>query len=219
MSLLAREYALALDDLLVHELTPQERKLAWREIRAIIEDMAFNYAVREKRIPPREEDYVHALAAIKPPGEVQHTFVRRKPVYAKRVKRKRITTWSVLFVLVAFSALAWTFATSEASEAVFSYADGGADLKADTLKPFNVTRPYERLEITANVFSGSFVELMLIDPRGEPVWSQTFGKDRNWAHGSVAAPLEGQYFFRVRFVGTPQANAISAEVRGVYATR
>ncbi len=219
MSLIAREYALALDEVLEDRLTAKERKLAWREVRGVIDDLAFSHSLREGRIPPSDDDYHLALEAVKPPAAAAEVFVRRQPVYAGRVRRKRITTWSILLFLALFGTLSWGFITSEASEPLISYSDGGTGLEQDTFRTFNVTRDYTRLEIVANVFSSSFVEVMIIDPRGDPVWSQTFGEDRNWAHGAVASPLDGQYLLRVRFVGEAAANAISVDVRGVYATR
>lgn len=196
------------------------RSAAVKEARRVVDAMAFRFALMDERPLPEDLDYLRALEAVKPPERAAEVLARRAPIYARARRRRLVTTWTVLPLVVALvGALAWA-ATSE---------------KADTLAEVNdrVTAPTSverRFEVGDNItrlhVEGTFVvprdavgaiEVFLIDPSGRTrIYDSFVPGGNNYLRENVPDPEPGEWTLLVDYGSEGSA---FVRVNGVYPAR
>ncbi|HVL47343.1 MAG TPA: hypothetical protein VM889_02170 [Candidatus Thermoplasmatota archaeon] len=209
-----------LDDALENRLTFAERKLARREAKSLIEDMAFRFGMFEERPLPDDIDYARALEALKDPPAAAAAFVARKPVYKARVRRKRFTRIAVLALVVVGGWAFADFATSEVATPLVNIADGGIDpMTKSNETTFVVTPDFTRVRFDANVrvFNDDGLVIVTVrDPDGLVVWTQDFSRrGTGVAHRNIQGDELKAGEWTVRYEFGDAAGHLHVEAHGV----
>src|SRR5581483_9923831 len=160
------DYQVALDEALARPgaegralLPPSLRKAALRDVRRIVEAMAFRFALMDERALPEDLDYLRAIEAMKPPPRAAEVLARRRPIYARARRRRLTVTWVTLAIVVlGVVALAYG-ATSEKADRVVdlstsrtAYANFTVDGNATRLHVDGTILPARGEEGTIEIF-------------------------------------------------------------------
>ncbi|GEM_PF-5540451 len=167
------DYQVALDEAMAKRgpegrplLEAPYRKQALREIRRLLEAMAFRYALLDERALPEDLDYLRALEGLKPAPEAARVLARKRPVYARARRRRLVTTWvSLAVVVLAVAALAWA-ATSEKAERVVDLSTSQTTNATFSIGP-NVTRIHVDGTILPAKGQEGTIDIFLTSPSGK----------------------------------------------------
>lgn len=179
VSLDARAYLLEVEAALEEAGMPRrQRKLAVREVRSLLQEMAFDLAARKREPSPRDLHHDLALQAMKPPEATARVLMDRRDTYRDRTRRKRWRTLALLVLVVVAGIAVWSFSTSQASDPVYTWTKGVPNATtASYMDNFTVEEGYERLDLELRVLQvsegGSFT-VWLFDPDHETVLHQEF---------------------------------------------
>lgn len=174
-------------------LAPGLRKQALRETRRVIEAMAFRFAILDERALPEDLDYLRAIEAMKPPAKAAQVLARKQPVYARARRRRLVTTWtSLAIVLLAIAALAYG-ATSEKAERVVELSTSQT-ANATFVVGENVTRLHVDATIVAGRGNEGTIEIFLYSPSGKvlALWPAGDVRD-NYLRSNVDLPEKGEW--------------------------
>lgn len=167
------DYQVALDEALARPgddgrplLEAAHRKTALREVRRAIEAMAFRFALLDERALPEDLDYLRAIEAMKPPAKAAKVLARKRPVYARARRRRLITTWTTLAILlVAVAALVYG-ATSEKADRLVDLSTSRSANATFEVGP-DVTRLYVAGTILPAKGQEGTIEIFLYSPSGQ----------------------------------------------------
>lgn len=121
------EQALAAPDAHGQPLLPAPlRSQALRETRRLVDAMAFRYALIDERPLPEDLDYIRALEGLKSPDKVARVLARRRPHYARTRRRRLVTTWTTLAIIMAVVVGFAYAATLEKAETLAQINERGA---------------------------------------------------------------------------------------------
>lgn len=204
------DYTVRLDEALLPHLNPAERKMATREVRRLVEDLAFRFAFMDDRVMPEDIDYARALEAIKPPPAAAPVLARRAPVYRKRRVRKSITTLLVLlFLTVSVGAFANLVASERADVLVDEWRVGSSTPRSvSESQSFTVPAGTSRLQLAGPVIvlgdrTGerlNTITVTLLDPQGNARFAQEFTSQNSvYAKRAFEAPPPGEWTLLVDF--------------------
>jgi hypothetical protein len=167
------DYQVALDEALAKRgpdgrplLEAAHRKQAMREVRRLVEAMAFRHALLDDRALPEDLDYLRALEGLKPAEKAAEVFARKRPVYVRARRRRLLTTWiSLAVVALAVAALAYG-ATSEKAERVVDVSTSQT-----TNATFHVDGNVTRLHVDGTILpargSEGTIDIFLYSPSGK----------------------------------------------------
>lgn len=206
------DYQVALDEAMAKRgpdgrplLEAAYRKQALREVRRALEAMAFRYALLDERALPEDLDYLRALEGLKQPEKAAQVLARKRPVYARARRRRLVTTWvSLAIVVVAAAALVYG-ATSEK-------ADRLVDLSTShtTNATFVVGQNVTRLHVDGTILPGKgqegTIEIFLYSPSGRTytLWPNGDNRDNYLRENLEGSQVEqGEWRALVDFNGGP----------------
>lgn len=219
-SLAVREYLMELEEELEGVLGRAERKIARREVRGLVQDMAFRLAARKERPAPEDIDYEIALEAMRPPAEAAEVLAGRADEFRRRKWAKRGRTAAVVLVLMLVGILAVQAMTSETSVPVYSYTNGSENrTTASTVDTFEVEGDYRRLQYQVRGFLSSdegLIRVTLLDPGNQAVVQESFTPEAGLhAQGTVPEVPRGTWTLVVDFQDA--SGSVRVDVRGVRA--
>lgn len=225
------DYQLALDEALAAPgpdgaplLEAGLRRPAVREARRTLDMMAFRFAVMDERALPEDLDYLRALEAVKPAPEAAKVLARRRPVYARARRRRRITTYGVLGMLALLIAGGYYVVTSE--EAVdlttLQATSGSVDASTSYNRTFIVTPEMTRLHIEGTFVvsreSSGIIEARLVAPDGKTAFYEAYGpRDGNFERANILSPQPGEWTLIVDFLAAKGSARV--DITGVRPTR
>lgn len=217
-SLATRDYLMKVEEELEGELDRAERKLARREVRSLIQDMAFRLAARKERPAPEDIDYEMALEALRPPEETARILARKRGEYRRRKWRGRARTAAIVLILVVVGGLAVQAMTSETSEPVFSYTNGSENrTRSSTMTGFVVDEEYRRLDYQVKGIVTSDegqIRITLLDPANQVAYQEAFTRDSGlYSQGNVPDVPQGNWTLVVDFADA--SGSVRVDVRGV----
>lgn len=217
-SLATREYLMELEEELEGRLGRAERKMARREVRGLVQDMAFRLAAQKGRPAPEDIDYEIALEAMRPPAEAAEILARRADEFRRRKWTKRARTAGVLLVLVVLGALAVQAMTSETSVPVYSYTNGTANrTTSSTTATFQVSEDYRRLHYRIRGFlssDGGLIRVTVLDPGNQVVARETFTPESGlYSQGNIPEVPQGTWRLVVDFHDA--AGSVRVDLRGI----
>lgn len=219
------DYVVRLDEALARVMPPGERKLATRDVKHLVEDLAFRFAFMDGRVAPDDIDYARALEALKDPPRAADSFAAHRPRYRKRVMRKRVVSWTVLaLVALAGTAFATLVTSEEADVLVDQWRVGYAERATESHRlGFDVVEGTKRLQFTAQVIvtggrdapAGSSITFLVLDPAGNVKAERTFaGTTSVYYKGAIEAPGPGRWEVFVDFHDA--AGASDVTILGVH---
>lgn len=188
------DYLTQLEDELERRNVPKgERSLARREVKYLVEDLAFRNALLQGRVMPEDEDYNQALEALREPRQAAAALEPARPRLKAVRKRKRLTSALVLAILVvAVAGLAILAGTQERDVVLDNFSvTHGRDpnvrdqepLTRSTMETFTLSESgnYETVRVIAEpvVATEGRIILTLLNPRDEVVWV------KEWVPGDV----------------------------------
>ena len=211
------DYLTGLDAALAPRLPAALRRSALRDARRVVDMLAFRFAILDERAMPEDLDYLRAIEAMKPADRAAEVLARRRPLYARKRRRRLATTWTVLAVLAAAAGgLAWLATSETAQTLTYVNEHPFSDVTYSVNRTFVVEPAVNRLHVSGDVFvrgSDGNVDVFLKDPHNVTVLHETFNAasgnylrenilsptpgvwtlwvDYNQAHGSVAVTVDG----------------------------
>lgn len=218
------DYQAGLDDALARAgLAPAYRRQAVKEARRVVDAMAFRFALMDERPLPEDLDYLRALEAVKPPERAAEVLLRRQPVYA-RVRRRRLTTTygTLLFLALAFGALAWFATSEEAVELALVEHTTAERVTFPSERRFQVTEEMTRLRIDGTILPGrgtsGVIEVRLVDPAGQTRLFEPFYAGGNvYLRENVYDPEPGEWALIVDFLDVQGSARVTVD--GIRPTR
>lgn len=204
------DYLVKLDEALVGRLGPAERKMARKDVRRTLEDLAFRFAILDERVMPEDLDYARALEVLKEPDATARVLERRAPVYRKRRVRKGITTAVVLVGLALFVGAFSNFVTSERADVlVDGWLVGSPTPQSKSeSREFTVPHGTSRLQLSGPVVvltdresvRENTVTVLLMDPSGQIRFEKVFtSANAVYAKTTVEVPTPGAWTLLVDF--------------------
>ncbi|MHB8606053.1 MAG: hypothetical protein ACYDCK_12445 [Thermoplasmatota archaeon] len=204
------DYVTALEAALAPLLPRAERRLAIRETRHVIDELAFRLAwAAERRVPPEDIDYARAIECLKPAAAVAPILARRRPKYRKRVIRRQVTTiFVLLFMLVAGVAFAHFIASEKGRVALDWAPASGAVVDASDSRNFTIMPGASEVQFSftadvakvTNASQAGLVEITVLDPAGNIRYQGDFTHStRIYDRANVESPPSGVWVVYVDF--------------------
>lgn len=217
-SLAVREYLIEVEEALEDRMGRAERKMARRDVRSLVQDMAFRLAARKQRPAPEDIDYELALEALRPPEETAAILAEKRGSYTQRKWRSRARTAGVLLVLALVGALAVQAMTSQTADPVFTYDNASENrTSASTLRTFPVADGYDRLDYRVRGIVTSHegeIRVTLLDPGNQAVYQEAFTRDSGlWTRGNLPGAEPGDWSLVVDY--REASGSVHVEVSGV----
>lgn len=191
------------------------RRQALRDVRRLIDALAFRYAIIDDRPLPEDLDYIRALEGLKRPDAVAPVLARRRPHY-QRVRRRRLTTsWTVLGVILLFIAGLLYVATLEKAEEVALVNERG-DAGAVFEQTFTIGEEITRLHVDGTIVvakdAGGPIVVSLIGPDNREylgtegrLGAEFTSRGGNYLRENVNSPIAGEWTLRVNYGGAGSA--------------
>lgn len=217
-SLATREYLMELEEELEDRMGRAERKIARREVRGLVQDMAFRLAAQKRRPAPEDIDHEIALEALRPPEEAAEVLAGRADEFRRRKWAKRGRTAAILLVLALVGVLAVQAMTAETTVPVHSYTNASENrTNSSTTEVFDVSGDHRRLQYQVRAFLSNpegTIRVTVLDPGNGVAIQEAFTADSG-AHrqGTVAEVPQGSWRLVVDFVDA--AGSVRVDLRGV----
>jgi hypothetical protein len=199
------------------------RGQARKDVRRVLDAMAFRFAILDERPLPEDLDYLRAIEALQPAPKAAAVLARRRPFYAKTRRRRLASTWTTLAVIgLALFALVW-FGTSEKAETLVAVKEQAAvDVTYIRTWNFTVDPAMNRLHIDGSAFlnkaSQGDVEVFIKDPTGKTTrYIERSPTSNNWIRDNIEGPLPGVWQLVVSFNGA--SGTLQMTVDGVSPAR
>ncbi|HWG89221.1 MAG TPA: hypothetical protein VNZ52_00080 [Candidatus Thermoplasmatota archaeon] len=204
-----------------------ERKLARREVRHLIDDLAFRFAAMDERVMPEELDYARALEAIREPHLAAATLEPARPRLRRVRKRKLVTSLTILALLaVAVGGLFYLAGTQEAEPLLNDFTVSHLRPATDApTKPLTTTRmvnftvpgdrDYQllRFVIEPALVTEGTIRVTVLDPEDADAWSRTFTVETVRYAKIDLPPQEGRWRVIVDF--EKAYGAVTVNVDGI----
>lgn len=217
-SLAAREYLMELEEALEGRMGRAERKLARRDVRSLVQDMAFRLAARKERPAPEDIDYELALEALRPPQEAAEVLAGKRESYARRKWWGRARKLGLVLVLLAVGALAVQAMQSQSAYPIYSYENATQNrTSSSTLETFHVGEGYQRLDYRVRGIVTSDtgeIHVTLLDPSNHVAFREVFEPESGvWARGNLPQATAGNWTLVVDY--RDAAGSVRVEVTGI----
>lgn len=218
-SLDVRAYVLKVEEHLKDRLRKGERKLALREVKGVVRDLAFDLAIRKRRPAPADIDYALALECLKPPETVAEVLVARRSEYASRVRRRRLRSVAVLAVLILGGLALANAMTAQVSHDLATLTVGtppGETVTWTNRTNFTVPEGLDRLDydIRTLVTGGEgTARVTIMDPNGRNVFQREVTRDDKVYHRGNLEATPGKWFVFVDL--TEVSGSVRVDVTGV----
>lgn len=218
------DYQLGLDQALAQKgpdgrplLETPLRRQAIKEARRLLDAMAFRFALLDERPLPEDLDYLRALEAMKRPEQAAPVLARRRPIYQRTRRRRLVTSYGSLMLVVTFVALLAWFGTSEtADELALVNQRTAQDVTVTHTANFTVTPDMNRLHVDGTTLvsrdSRGIVEIRLLDPQGEVRLYESYSANDNlYLRANILSPEPGEWRLLVDFLEAEASVRVSVD--------